>query len=112
MPSAGGRLETAEPYSQTCAPQKAVRRPFIAARKVLIPCAAPSWPYAPALCIEHALLCPNAELFQTLQITSAAARIVGAPVPPDTPLMQAGMDSLGAVELRRELAAALGVPRA
>ena len=41
-------------------------------------------------------------------MTSAAARIIGAPVPPATPLMQAGMDSLGAVELRRELAAALG----
>jgi len=45
------------------------------------------------------------------QVTMAAARIVGAPVPPATPLMQAGMDSLGAVELRRELAAALGAPR-
>ena len=42
------------------------------------------------------------------QVTAAAARIVGAEVPPGTPLMQAGMDSLGAVELRRELAAALG----
>ena len=44
----------------------------------------------------------------TLQVSAAAARIVGSAVPPAAPLMQAGMDSLGAVELRRELAAALG----
>ena len=42
------------------------------------------------------------------QVSAAAARIVGAPVPAAAPLMQAGMDSLGAVELRRELAAVLG----
>lgn len=34
-------------------------------------------------------------------------RIAGAPVAGDASLMQAGLDSLGAVDLRRELAAAL-----
>lgn len=32
-----------------------------------------------------------------------AERIVGAPVPRGEPLMQAGLDSLGAVDLRREM---------
>ena len=36
-----------------------------------------------------------------------AERIVGGAVAADASLMQAGLDSLGAVDLRRELAAAL-----
>jgi hypothetical protein len=36
-----------------------------------------------------------------------AERIVGGPVAADMSPMQAGLDSLGAVDLRRELAAAL-----
>jgi len=36
-----------------------------------------------------------------------AERIVGAAVPRGEPLMQAGLDSLGAVDLRREMATLL-----
>ena len=39
------------------------------------------------------------------QVSEVAARIVGAMVPVDEPLMQAGLDSLAAVDLRRELTA-------
>lgn len=37
------------------------------------------------------------------QVSDIAARITGAAVPPGEPLMQAGLDSLAAVDLRREL---------
>lgn len=39
-------------------------------------------------------------------MSDTAARIVGAAVPESEPLMQAGMDSLAAVDLRRELTTA------
>ena len=35
--------------------------------------------------------------------------MLGAPVQPDQPLMEAGLDSLGAVELRTSLGAKFGV---
>jgi aryl carrier-like protein len=41
------------------------------------------------------------------QVSAVAERIVGGTIAPDASLMQAGLDSLGAVDLRRELAAAL-----
>lgn len=40
---------------------------------------------------------------------NAAERIVGTAVDMKEPLMEAGLDSLGALELRRELSTALGV---
>lgn len=40
---------------------------------------------------------------------TAAERIVGTAVEMKEPLMEAGLDSLGALELRRELSTALGV---
>ncbi len=40
-----------------------------------------------------------------MQVSEVAARIVGAPVPVAEPLMQAGLDSLAAVDLRQELIA-------
>lgn len=40
------------------------------------------------------------------QVSEVAARIVGSEVPHTEPLMQAGLDSLAAVDLRRELTAA------
>jgi acyl carrier protein len=37
------------------------------------------------------------------QVASTVASILGASVPPDQPLMEAGLDSLGAVDLRNAL---------
>ena len=42
-------------------------------------------------------------------VLSTLRRVVGADVPPTTPLMQAGLDSLGTLELRDALAAATGL---
>ena len=36
--------------------------------------------------------------------------LLGPAVPPDSPLLSAGLDSLGAVELRNHLEARLGLP--
>jgi Phosphopantetheine attachment site len=41
------------------------------------------------------------------QVSAVAERIVGGAIAADASLMQAGLDSLGSVDLRRELAAAL-----
>ncbi len=43
------------------------------------------------------------------QISDLLARMLGAAVQPDQPLMEAGLDSLGAVELRTSLSAKFGV---
>ena len=43
------------------------------------------------------------------RVAEAVARVAGRPVPPSAPLSDEGIDSLGAVELRNELAAALGL---
>jgi acyl carrier protein/short-subunit dehydrogenase len=45
----------------------------------------------------------------TAQIGEAAAAVLGGPVEPSAPLMQAGLDSLGAAELTRALEAAFGL---
>eukprot|EP00884_Botryococcus_braunii_P010934 jgi/Botrbrau1/19842/Bobra.0124s0078.1 len=42
-------------------------------------------------------------------ILAMAQRIMGAPASPEAPLIAAGMDSLGAVEMRKDLTAAFGV---
>ena len=46
-------------------------------------------------------------MISTVQVAAAAERITGCAVPEGEPLMQAGLDSLGAVDLRRDLAAVL-----
>ena len=44
------------------------------------------------------------------QVSAAVERLLGAAeVPPDQPLMEAGLDSLGAVELRSSLESAFGL---
>jgi acyl carrier protein len=43
------------------------------------------------------------------QVAAVVRSVLGAEVAPDAPLMAAGLDSLGAVELRNSLEGALGM---
>lgn len=42
-------------------------------------------------------------LSNTIQVQEAVQTVLGRTVPPSVPLMSAGLDSLGAVEILREL---------